>query len=33
VTTDERPSLGMRVRETACWATVPVAALTARRRR
>jgi uncharacterized SAM-binding protein YcdF (DUF218 family) len=33
VTTDERPSLGTRVRETACWATVPFAALTARRRR
>jgi uncharacterized SAM-binding protein YcdF (DUF218 family) len=33
VTTDERPSIGTRVREAACWATVPVAALTARRRR
>ena len=33
MTTDERPSLGTRVRETACWATVPVAALTVRRRR
>jgi uncharacterized SAM-binding protein YcdF (DUF218 family) len=29
-TTDERPSLGTRVREAVCWVVVPFAALTAR---
>jgi uncharacterized SAM-binding protein YcdF (DUF218 family) len=32
VRTDERPSLGTRARETACWAAVPFARLIARRR-
>jgi uncharacterized SAM-binding protein YcdF (DUF218 family) len=31
-TTDERPSLGTRMRETACWSAVPFARLVARRR-
>lgn len=32
-TTDERPTLGTRLREAVCWAAVPLAALTAARRR
>jgi uncharacterized SAM-binding protein YcdF (DUF218 family) len=33
VTTDDRPSLGTRAREAACWVVVPFARLAARRRR